>query len=60
MARAKRETTKYPGVYKRTIYAKGGKGTTVYDLKIRNEWAQNTSSATPWTPHSRRPRPLTQ
>jgi integrase len=39
MPRAAREKTKYPGIYKRVIYARGGsKGRTVYDLKIKNTW----------------------
>jgi site-specific recombinase XerC len=39
MPRATPVRTRYPGVLKRTIYARpGGKGQTVYDIKIRNQW----------------------
>lgn len=40
MARAKPETTKYPGIYKRVISTRGGasKGRIVYDIKIKNDW----------------------
>ena len=40
MARAERETTKYPGIYKRVINTRDGssKGRIVYDIKIKNDW----------------------
>jgi hypothetical protein len=45
VTRSRPTMTKYPGVYKRTIYAgDGGKGITVYDLKIGAEWRYRASS----------------